>query len=102
MTPPPFLFLSKRYGLENPSIRNCESGKVSCSLVSVMIKISNVPFTRTFNSSNLLGNELMLRLPMITLFMFSILAFLILDKESAIILELTHKSFLLLCLDFDL
>ena len=65
----------------------------------VMIKISSIPFTRTFNSSNLLGKELMLRLPMITLFMFSILAFLILEKESASILELAHKSFLLLCLD---
>ena len=46
MTPPPFLFLSKRYGLENPSIGIYETGKVSSSLVSVMIKISNIPFTR--------------------------------------------------------
>ena len=92
MTPPPFLSLSKRYGLEI---------QVSSSLVSVMIKISNIPFTRIFNSSNLLGKELMLRLPMMTLFMFSVLAFLILEKESASIPEPAHKSFLL-CLDCDL
>ena len=72
------------------------------SLVSVMIKISNIPFTRTFNLSNLLKKELMLRLSMMTLFIFSILAFLILEKESANISELAHKLFLLLCLDCDL
>ena len=72
------------------------------SLVSVMIKISNIPFTRTFNLSNLLKKELMLRLSMMTLFIFSILAFLILEKESASISELAHKLFLLLCLDCDL
>ena len=70
--------------------------------VSVMIKISNIPFTRTFNLSNLLKKELMLRLSMMTLFIFSILAFLILEKESASISELAHKLFLLLCLDCDL
>ena len=67
------------------------------SLVSVMIKISNIPFTRTFNLSNLLKKELMLRLSMMTLFIFSIL-----EKESASISELAHKLFLLLCLDCDL
>ena len=72
------------------------------SLVSVMIKISNIPFTRTFNLSNLLKKELMLRLSVMTLFIFSILAFLILEKESASISELAHKLFLLLCLDCDL
>ena len=72
------------------------------SLVSVMIKISNIPFTKTFNLSNLLKKELMLRLSMMTLFIFSILAFLILEKESASISELAHKLFLLLCLDCDL
>ena len=72
------------------------------SLVSVMIKISNIPFTRTFNLSNLLKKELMLRLSMMTLFIFSILAFLILEKEYASISELAHKLFLLLCLDCDL
>ena len=79
VTSPPFLFLSKRYGLENPSTWNCETGKVSSSLVSVTITISNIPFTRTFRSSNLLGKEL--RLPMMTLFICSILVFLILEKE---------------------
>ena len=44
----------------------------------------------------------MLSLPMMTLFMFSILAFLILEKDSANISELAHKSLLLLCLDYDL
>ena len=39
---------------------------------------------------------------MIRLFMFSILAFLILEKESASISEYAHKSFLLLYLDCDL
>ena len=70
--------------------------------VSVMIKISNIPFTRTFNLSNLLKKELMLRFSMMTLFIFSILAFLISEKESASISELAHKLFLLLCLDCDL
>ena len=75
---------------------------VLSSLVSVMIKISNIPFTRTFNLSNLLKKELMLRLSMMALFIFSILAFLMLEKESASISELAHKLFLLLCLDCDL
>ena len=48
-----------------------------------MIKISNIPLKTTFNSTNLLGKELILKLPMMTLFMFSILVFLILEKESA-------------------
>ena len=56
-----------------------------------MTKISNIPFTRTFNSSNLLGKELMLRLPMMALFTFSILAFLMLEKEPASISELERK-----------
>ena len=67
-----------------------------------MIKISNIPFTRTFNSPILLGKELMLRVFMMTLFIFSTLAFLILEKKSASISELVPKSFLLLCLACDL
>ena len=59
-------------------------------------------FTRTFNFSNLVGKELMVRLSMMTLFMFSILAFLILGKKPASISELAHESFLLLHLDCDL
>ena len=72
------------------------------SFVSVMIKISNIPFTRTFSSSNLLGKELMLELPMITLFICSVLVFFILEKESTSISEVVPKSFLLFCLDCDL
>ena len=58
----PFLFLPKRCGLEYPLKWNCETGKVSSSLISVMIKISNIPFTRTFSSVNFLVKESMLAL----------------------------------------
>ena len=44
--------------------------------VSVIIKISNIPEIRTFRSSNLEEMEFMLRVPMVTLSIFSLRIFL--------------------------
>ena len=91
MTPPTFLFLSKRYGLENPSTWNCETGKVSSSLVSVMIKISNIQFTRTFSSIKFVRERVNVKVAYDdVIYMFNS-SFFILEKESASISELVPK-----------
>ena len=74
LTPPPFLFMSSLYGSEMPFTKNCAVGKVLSILASIKTRISA---TISFNCSNLFESEFMLRFPIIILFEFLILSFLI-------------------------
>ena len=69
-------------------------GYVSSSFVSVIIKISNIPEIRTFRSSNLEEREFMLRVPMITLSIFSLRIFLM------FVIQLNSSLELVLLLSF--
>ena len=71
--PPPFRFLSRRNGTEYCSIKNWVGRKELSSFVSVKIRISIFPQTKSFNLSNLLSKELILRLCKINLPGFLIL-----------------------------
>ena len=51
--PPPWAFLSRRQGIENPSVMNCESGNDSSIFVSEMIRISISENASDANVSNL-------------------------------------------------
>ena len=71
-----------------------EIGYVSSSFASVIIKISNIPEIRTFRSSNLEEMEFMLRVPMITLSIFSLRIFLM------FVIQLNSSLELVLLLSF--
>ena len=88
--PLPFLFLSNLQGLEYPSIWNWETGNVLSSFISVIIKILSIHVTSPFKSSNVFGRELMLRLAIMTLFIFSILVFLSMERQSGALWEFSE------------
>ena len=69
-TPPPCLFLSRRYGYLKPSIINCESGKLESNLVSVITKMSTLFLIISFNRSNLLDSEFIFKWYTTDLFIF--------------------------------
>ena len=78
ITPPPFLFLSRQNGLENPRTKNCAVGKVLSSFISVIKRISMYFRTVSFSWSNLFVSEFMFKMPIVTLFM--LIKFLIFKK----------------------
>ena len=80
-----YFYLIRQYGTKK--LEMCYS-----KFVSVIIKISSIPVTRPFRSLNLnfFGRELMLSLPIITLFVFPVLVFLITEKQSVALREFLH------------
>ena len=89
MTPPPFLFLSLRNGLANPSIENWPNGKEESSFVSVTTKTSTLFLSICLSCSNLLFIVFMFKLPKTSLLEFLIFKFL---SESERLLELFGVS----------
>ena len=63
----PLAVRSSLNGFEKPSIKNCDSGKVSSIFVSDIISMSRLLPTNVTSDSNLFLIELILRWPMILL-----------------------------------
>ena len=82
ITPPPDLLLSILHGSKNPSTKNCKFGKESFNFVSVRTNISTYFKMSFFSCLNLLGKELIFRLPMIAIFALLNRRFLIVDDRS--------------------
>ena len=80
------------YGSEYLSIWKCETGNMLSNFVSVIVKKSSTPIKSTFRSTNLFGKELILRLIIIILFVFSILVFLSMERQSLALMVLSHQS----------
>ena len=78
----PILLLFILYGMENPPIWSCGTGKLLSIFVSVVTKVSNIPAISTFGSSNFEKRDFLLRLSIITLFIFWVLFVLILGTLS--------------------
>ena len=80
-TPSPCVFLPSLHDFEKPLTKNCTVGNVLSSLILVKMRISVYYITISFNCSNLFGKEFMLRFPIMILFGFLILIFLIFNNR---------------------